>query len=114
MSVSTYQIKKNLAGKKIDLTVGDQMTPVEAEKFQKEFSALLASIPAAQFDLEIDSAHMKVLTPDMANRLEGAMALYKQAGFKRVLVKLPNTPVLKMQVSRIARQVGLTNMEVIH
>lgn len=114
MAVSTYLISKNVVGKKIGITVGDKMTPVEAEKFQKEFGALVASINAAEFELEIDSTDMNVLTPDMATRLEGAMALYKQAGFKKILVKLQNSPVLKMQVSRIARQAGLLNMEVIH
>lgn len=114
MIVSTYLIKKNLGAKKVEVTVGDKITLADAERFQKEFVAVVASITPAQFDLEIDSTHMNVLTPDLAARLEGAMVMYKQAGFKRVLVKLQNTPVLKMQVSRVARQAGLTNMEVIH
>ena len=114
MSVSTYLIKKNLVGKKVEITVGDQITPAETERFQKEFVALLSSITPSQFELEIDSTHMNVLTPELATRLEGAMGLYKQAGFKKVLVKIQNSPVLKMQVARIARQAGLTNMEVTH
>lgn len=113
MSVSTYTIQKNLVGKKVEITVGDRMTPVEAERFGKEFASTIASINAAQFQLVIDSTNMKVLTPEMATKLEGAMALYNQAGFSKILVRLQNNPVLKMQVSRIARKVGLTSFEII-
>ncbi|MER2191933.1 MAG: hypothetical protein ABS951_13310 [Solibacillus sp.] len=113
MSVSTYAIQKNLIGKTVEITVGDQMTPVEAERFVKEFSATVASINTAQFQLVIDSTNMKVLTPEMATKLEGAMALYNQAGFGKILIKLQDNPILKMQASRIARKVGLASFEII-
>ena len=113
MTVSTYIIKKNLAGKKVEVTVGDQMTPAEAERFAKEFLATTTSIDASQFQLVIDGTNMKVLTPEMATKLEAAMGLYNQAGFSKVLTKLQNNPVLKMQVSRIARKAGLLNLEII-
>lgn len=90
------------------------MTAAEADQFEKEFGAVLASINPADFTLEIDSMYMRVLTPEMAARLEGTMAFYKQAGFKKILIKLDNNSVLKMQVNRVARQAGLTNVEVIH
>lgn len=113
MSISTYTINKNLIGKKIEIAVGDQMTPAEAERFAKEFSATIGSIKPAEFLLVIDSTNMQVLTPEMATKLEGAMTLYNQAGFNKVQVLLQNNPVLKMQVSRIGRKVGLTSLEII-
>lgn len=114
MAVSTYLITKNLVGKKVGITVGDQMTPAEAMKFEQEFKALLNSINASEFELEINGTNMNVLTPDMASRLQGVMGIYQQAGFKKVLIKTQNNPVLKMQINRVARQAGLTNMEIIH
>lgn len=113
MSVATYKIQKNLAGKKIEITVGDQMTPTEAERFSKEFAATVTSINTAQFQLVIDGSNMKVLTPEMAVKLEGAMTLYNQAGFNKILIRLQNNPVLKMQASRVARKAGLTSFEII-
>lgn len=113
MSVTTYGIQKNLVNKMIEIVVGDKMTPTEAERFVKEFSATVASINPAQFQLVIDSTNMKVLTPEMATKLEGAMTLYNQAGFGKIIIKLQNNPILKMQASRIARKVGLTSFEII-
>ncbi|MEG0450105.1 MAG: hypothetical protein RR595_09630 [Lysinibacillus sp.] len=113
MLVTTYKIEKNLAAKKVNICVGDQITLAEAEKFDKEFGSTLSSIDASSFELHIDSTNMKVLTPDLAVKLGGAMGLYKQAGFKKIVIELSQSTVLKMQVSRLVREAGLTNTEVV-
>lgn len=114
MALSTYSIKKNIVAKKIEIAVGDKMTVEEVERFQKEFIATVSSITPKEYTLAIDSTNMNVLTPELATRLEHTMVAYKQAGFKKIEVQLQNSPVLKMQVSRVARNAGLTNMEITH
>lgn len=112
MTVSTYLIKKNSVTKKVEVAVGDRMTLVEAENFAKEFLATVASINASQYQLVIDSTNMQVLSPQLAKELEGAMLLYKQAGFSKVIVKIQDNVTLRMQVKRVAREAGLLNLEI--
>jgi len=113
MIVSTYRIDKNLAAKKVNILVGEQMTLQETERFARDFQNTVASIDAGSFELHIDGTDMKVLTQDLADKLTQAMQLYKQAGFKKIVIVISNNPVLKMQVSRVMRQAGLTNAEVV-
>ncbi|MEX3625460.1 hypothetical protein [Viridibacillus arvi] len=113
MTVVTYRINKNVALKRLEIAVGDKMTLEEAVRFEKEFQRNVASIDASTYTLEIDCTTMKVLNPDIADKLGGAMSLYKQAGFKTVEFTVKNDTTLKMQLKRIARSVGLTNAEVI-
>lgn len=113
MTVTTYKIEKNLVAKKLNICVGDQITLAEAEKFEKEFQSVVSSIDTGDFELHIDSTNMKVLTQDMAVKLSGAMKLYQQAGFKKIVIEITQNTVLKMQISRLLREVGLTNAEVV-
>ncbi len=113
MTVSTYKIKKNEALKKIEIYVGEKITLAEVERFTTEFQRTVSSIDATSFDLEIDCTNMKVLTPDLTVNLTEAMGLYKQVGFKKNIFVVQNDVVLKMQLTRLARNAGLTNAEVI-
>lgn len=112
MSVTTYKISKSIAAKKLEIEVGDQMTLTEAQRFVKEFSMNVESITPSQFDLHINCKNMKVLTQDLAQQLEQAIEMYKQAGFKQVTFLMPSEVFLKMQISRLCRKVGLTNVEI--
>lgn len=113
MTVDTFKINKNALAKKIDVSVGDKMTVAEAERFANEFQRTVAGIDASSFELHVDCTSMKVLTPELSEKLTGAMQLYRQAGFKKVIFLTQNDPILKMQLSRVARTAGLTNAEVL-
>lgn len=114
MSVSTYKITKNISAKKVEVTVGEQMSIPEAQRFATEFQHTAASVDASNFELDVDCTGMKVLNQEMAEALEAAMGLYLQAGFKKVIFVVQNNTILKMQLSRIARKAGLTNADVIN
>jgi len=49
----------------------------------------------------------------MVPELESCYRLYKESGFQRVIFEIKKSPVLKMQLSRLARNTGLTDVEVI-
>ena len=114
MPVTTYKIGKNITAKTIEVAVGDQMSLSEAKKFTAEFQQTVAAVEASNFELHVDCTSMKVLNSDIATALEGAMGLYHQAGFKKIIFIVQNDVILKMQLSRIARKEGLTNAEVIN
>ena len=114
MTVDTYKITKNVLAKKIEIMAGEKVTVEEAERFAAEFQRTAASVDAASFELHVDCTSMKVVNPTLGEKLTGAMQMYRQAGFKKVVFLIQNDPVLKMQLSRIARTAGLTNAEVIN
>lgn len=113
MTVSTYKIEKNIALKKVLIAVGDKMTLPEAERFSRELNHIVSSIDASNYTLDVDCTSMKVLTTDLTEKLTGAMKDYHEAGFNKIVFFVQNDVILKMQLSRIARSVGLTNAEVI-
>lgn len=114
MAVTTYNITKNIAAKKVEVIVGDQISLTDAQKFAVEFQKTADSIDAGSFELHVDCTGMKVLNAEIADALEGAMGLYRQAGFQKIIFVVQNDVILKMQLSRIARKAGLTNAEVIN
>ncbi|HWK23591.1 MAG TPA: hypothetical protein VNS08_11235 [Ureibacillus sp.] len=113
MTVATFKITKNVVKKVIDLTVGDQMTLEEADRFAREFQRTAKSIDASSWTLDVDCTGMKVLTQDLTLKLTGAMGLYKEAGFQKVIFTVKENNILKMQLMRVARTAGLNNFEVV-
>lgn len=111
MTLSTYQIRKDAVNKKIFISVGDKMTKDVAGKFVREYDMTVRSVNAAEYTLDIDCTHMKVLTPELADELEASFNVYKASGINKILFQIQDDIVLKMQVSRLARKVGLTNTE---
>lgn len=111
--MNTYKIDKNIAAKNVRIFVGDKMTVTEAENFMRDFKQTVASIKASDFELIIDSVKMNVLTQELTDKLTQTMSIYKQAGFKKIIIEIQNNAVLKMQVSRVMRQAGLTDAEVV-
>ena len=107
MTVDTYKIKKNLLAKKLEIEVGTDLTMEKTEQFIKDYSLNVASITPSEFDLEVNCKSMKVLTQDLAAKLEQALMMYKQAGFKNIIVLLSDDVVLSMQISRLSRKVGI-------
>lgn len=45
--------------------------------------------------------------------LEGCFQLYKNDGFKKVILRIASNPILKLQLNRVARSVKLDNCEII-
>lgn len=113
MTVTTYKIQVEAPLKKVVVAVGAHMTIAEAERFATEFQRTVTSIDASTYTLEVDCTSMKVLNTELTERLTGAMGLYKEAGFKKTEFIVNNDTILKMQLSRVARNAGLTNAEVI-
>ncbi|WP_110928711.1 hypothetical protein [Bacillus massiliglaciei] len=108
-----YSININSNRKVIEMYVAGSFTPADAQAFMSDYSRTVSSIDAPSYTLEVDCTEMNVVTPKMIPELEGSYQLYKQSGFHKVIFKIKKSTILKMQLSRLARNTGLTQAEVI-
>lgn len=107
-----YDMSLDKTNKQLNVTIGGMFEPDDANGFVKEFTATLSTVQASEFVLSFDAKDLKVSRPEMLPMLEGCFKMYKEFGFKKVVAKVDNNVTLKMQLSRVARNVGL-NLEVV-
>lgn len=103
----------NTVKKTVSIQVKGRMTKEDSALFIEEYNKKINSINPAEYTLEVDCVEMPVVTPEMAEELTGVMGLYKSTGFNKVIFQIKDSSVLKMQLSRIARNAGLTNAAVV-
>lgn len=108
-----YKIIVNRASKTIDMLVRGTFTPEQAKSFHQDYVSKVASINAEDFTLKVDCLDMNLITQDMIPALQVSMEMYKKSGFKKVEVLIKKSTILKMQINRVAKMVGLTNLEVV-
>lgn len=106
-------IEVNRAAKVVNMSVAGQMTMADAELFINDYKTKIGPLNGPDYVLIVDCTDMKVLTPEMAENLTGVMKMYKETGFKKVTYQIANNKILKMQLSRLARNAGLTQSEVV-
>lgn len=110
---SGYTINVNPAQKVIEISVIGSFTPEQAAAFHNDYQAKVGAISAKDYTLKIDCKHMNVITQDMIPKLEVSLNMYKQSGFKEIQVLSMRSAVIKMQISRVIRNTGLTNAVII-
>ncbi|WP_117170767.1 hypothetical protein [Paraliobacillus sediminis] len=108
-----YSIKVDKTNKKVDMMVSGSFEPEDVELFVKDYQTKVGSITANQYTLDVDCTTMNILTKDMVPSLENSFKMYNQSGFEKVLFTIKKSPVIKMQLKRIAKNAGLTNGEVV-
>ncbi|PLR76208.1 hypothetical protein CU633_16890 [Bacillus sp. V3-13] len=113
MSNGKYSMKVNQGAQTMELMVGGTFTPADVDSFIKDYQRNVASIDAKSFSLELDCTTMNLVTPEMVPLLESCYKLYKESGFKQVIFKIKQSTILKMQLSRLARNTGLQNAQVV-
>lgn len=107
-----YLLTVNSAQKTMSLQIlVPSFTPADAQAFVADFNRKVQSITASEFTFNLDCTEMTVVTPQMVPELEACYKLYKEAGFKKVIFKVKNNVILKMQLGRLARGVGLSQVE---
>jgi len=107
-----YEMSLERASQKINIRLEGMFQPEDANGFVKEFKGIISTIKASEYFLYFDAKELKVSSPQMVPMLEGCFKMYKEVGFKRVAIKVENNATLRMQLSRLAKNVGL-NLEVI-
>ena len=112
-TTGSYQIQLNQAAKTIDIAVRGSFTPEQAKAFHQDYQAKVGSIQANDYILRVDSKDMNIITQDMLPKLEISFTMYKNSNFKAIEVAIMRSAVIKMQLNRVARTVGLANFSII-
>lgn len=79
-----------------------------------DYQNTIKSIDPKQYTLEIDCQELNVTAPDTVPMLEKCFEMYNETGFKKIeFIVLEDSPIIKMQLGRIARKTNLSNYEII-
>lgn len=108
-----YKINVNPVKKVVNMEVGGTFTPDKAQQFVNDYHTKIGKLQANEFELHFDCKNIDVVTQDMVPHLQACYELYKQSGFKQVVVEITKSAIIKMQLTRIARTTGLTNFNVV-
>lgn len=113
MATGSYSMNVNTGKKTIDMTVSGSFTPEKAQEFINEYQSKTSAIKADEFILQFDCRDLNLVTQEMIPDLKNCFRLYHSSGFKKIVIEIKKSAVLKMQLSRLARNTGLSNVEVI-
>jgi hypothetical protein len=108
----SYEIKVDRVKKEIKIRVAGSATPEGAQAFINEYNQKTSSVNSQEYNCVADCTDMKVAGTELLPLLESCVKLYKQTGFKKIIFSVGKNPILKMQLSRLIRQNGITNAEV--
>ncbi|MBN2982507.1 hypothetical protein [Cohnella algarum] len=111
--MGSFNIEMDHANKVMKAEVEGTFTPEDGMKSVEAYQQSISAISVPEYDIEIDCTKLNVSAPDALPILEGCFQMYKRDGFKKVTLRLAKNPILKMQLSRIARSVQLANWEII-
>lgn len=111
MTSGSYAINLDKAKKEIGLKINGSFTPDKVDQFIKDYNSNVNSINASEYILKLDVKDLELVSPEMVPLLEDCYALYRDSKFKKVVFEISNNIIVKMQLSRLARKVGLTNTE---
>lgn len=111
-SKGSYSITLNKTTKKVELFVSGKADPEAVQGFFDEYTTIVTQIQPSEYELVVDCREMQVETPDMLEKLSATFDLYGKTGFKQITFEV-GSAILKMQINRIARNIGLTNAQVV-
>ncbi|MGE7922620.1 hypothetical protein ACQKND_05490 [Viridibacillus arvi] len=111
METGSYKMSVNNLKKELDMQIVGNFTPEQADRFIKDYNRTVASINCSDYILRLDCKDLAVVTPELVPALEDCYNLYKQSEFNKVIFEINNSVVVKMQLSRITRKVGLNKAE---
>lgn len=108
-----YKIEVNSLKKVINMVITGTFTPEKAKAFINDYQKKVNSIKASDFELKLDCTDLDVVTQAMIPELTKCYELYKSSGFNKVVFEIKSSNIVKMQLGRIARNVGLTNAQIV-
>ena len=107
-----YEITLDKASKTIKMKVTGKFVEEKAQQFLDEYNHVIQQVNPAETLLVADCTSMAVATQENAEKLGTILQMYKKTGFKKIIVKVENSPIVKMQINRVAKMVDLTNIEI--
>ncbi|UTR13157.1 hypothetical protein MM221_10855 [Salipaludibacillus sp. LMS25] len=107
-----YKLGLNMSSKVVEMEVKGTFSPTDVENFVSDYQKIVGKINPTEYILDIDCSKLDILQQEMVPSMEGAFTMYKESGFKKVILNVKSS-VLKMQLSRLARNTKLTTAEVV-
>jgi hypothetical protein len=111
--MGSFNLNADQSSKVLNVQVEGTFSPEDGMASIEAYKKALSTISASEFDIDIDCTKLNVSNADAIPMLEGCFNLYKADGFKKVIFRMVKNPILKMQISRIARKVDLPNYEIV-
>jgi len=114
-----FQLKLDKPKKTLFAEVSGTFGPADANDFLQEYTTILKTIKANEYELLFDCENLRVTGKDvqsgvdMTVLLRGCIEQYKKDGFKKVVFDCKKNLIVKMQISRLSREVGLSIFEAI-
>ncbi|GAA0485588.1 hypothetical protein GCM10008986_08610 [Salinibacillus aidingensis] len=108
-----YDIQVQHEKKTIDMVVRGSFSEQDVQNFMRDYQNAVSSIKAGEYTLEIDCTNLDILTQDMVPQMEASLNMYKESGFHTVQLNIRNNAVLKLQLHRLARSIGLKNAKTV-
>ena len=106
-----FKIEKSVANKALNVTLIGRIEIPDAESFIETYNKETSGINTKDYTLNFDCTKMSVTPPGPL--LKGCFEMYKKDGFKKVLINIEkNQVVLGMQFKRLAKECGLSVLEV--
>lgn len=102
-----YQISLDKTKKVMNVKVWGMFKPEDATEFVVDFQSASSTLETSEYVLSFDTKELSVSVQEMIPMLEGCFKMYKEMGFKKVLIDVGNNVTLKMQLNRVARSAGL-------
>ena len=114
-----FELNLDNGKKTLFAEVSGSFGPADANDFVQKYTAILKTIKANEYELIFNCQDLNVSGKDtksgvdMANMLKACIEQYKKDGFKKVVYDCKSNLIVKMQIARLSREVGLPNFEVI-
>ena len=107
-----FNIRVNVMTKVVESSVEGVMSVEDAANFILQYQKAVCKIPTFEYTLFFDCRKLEISPPESQKKLEECFKLYEQANFKEVVFKAGDNSVLKMQLSRIAKNSKLNHYKV--
>ncbi|WP_151737385.1 hypothetical protein [Paenibacillus tengchongensis] len=110
--MGSFKFATDTTAKVLNVQVEGTMSEEDAIRFITEYNETVSKFQPTEYEIDLDCTQLNVSSPDVLPMLEQCYLLYQQSGFKKVIFTIEKSPVLKMQLSRVARTTKLENYEI--
>ncbi|KOS67619.1 hypothetical protein AEA09_02980 [Lysinibacillus contaminans] len=107
-----YKMQLNQAASEMFVQIEGSFTEQQAKEFIADYNRNTSRIQPSNFTLRLDLKDLNLVTQELVPSLESCFLLYKQSNFNNIVLELNSNPILKMQMNRMARTAGLTNLSI--
>ena len=107
MGKGHYTMNVNRAKKELNIMIVGNFTTEQAQRYASDYNANVKSINPSEYVLRLDCRDLNVITQDLVDSLEACYSLYQSSRFNKVIIEIKQVAILKMQLNRLARKVGL-------